>query len=42
MSFVPNPCGVPTISVPTLVLPSIRLCCSEDGEDVESLGEELF
>jgi hypothetical protein len=42
MSYIPNICGVPTISVLMLALLFLLLCCSEDVEDMEYLGEEFF
>jgi hypothetical protein len=38
----PHTCGVPIISVLTLALLFLLLCCFKDGEDVEYLGEEIF
>jgi hypothetical protein len=42
MSYVPNTCGVSTISVFTLALLFLPPTLSEDGEDVKYLGEEFY
>jgi hypothetical protein len=43
MSFVPNTCGVPTISVLMLALLSVPTMLFRDVEgDVELFGDEFF
>jgi hypothetical protein len=42
MSYVPNTCRVPTISVFMLALLSIVPMLFKEGEDAEYLNEEFF